>query len=144
MVDALRGAASMASADGVIVDIHPTAEPAHLEILEGGTLTRIADRIDDGGADGPRRRHASADLAIARCIADGLVQRVAAAEFSFWTEADTTAELRAYVSAKWKQLHFDDDDFRRADAALSGAASRTVVVTESVIASTLTRGVQFV
>lgn len=140
MVHALRDAGSFAASDGVVVDLHPTPEPARLEIVDGTSLTRIADRIDDGSAAGPSRRHAAADAAIARCVEDGIFERRAAAEFTFWTQADTVFELRAYISAKWKQLHFDEADFRRAEAALLSVPGSTVVVTERVRAQTLRRG----
>lgn len=138
MVHALRCALSMVEPDGLIVDLHPTTDPARLEIFDGETLTRIAARIDNGRADGPRQRHAAADAAIAWCVRQGFMQREAVAEFSFWTEADSSAELRDYISLKWKQLHFEDSDLRRADAALVGGAGRTLVVTERVVASKLT------
>ena len=137
MVDALRRALALAAPGGLIVDLHPTPEPARLEILDGGRLTPIADRIDSGGPDGPAQRHAAAGAAIARCIADGLLRCDASVEFSFWTQADTSAELQAYIGAKWKQLHFRDADFAKADARLRAAAGRQIVVTERVIASKL-------
>jgi hypothetical protein len=138
MVHALRHALSLVAPDGLIVDLHPTTDPAHLEIFDGETLTRIAARIDSGRADGPSRRHAAADAAIAWCVEHRILRREASEEFSFWTEADSSAELRDYISMKWKQLHFGENDFRRAEAALAGGAGRTLVVTERVTASKLT------
>ena len=138
MVDALKRARLLLAPGGVIADLHPTPEPAHLELFDGRTLTRLADRIDDGTANGPKRRHASASAAVARCVDEGLLRLEAAAEFPFWTQTDTTAELREYLGVKWKQLHFDDAAFLHADAALARTAGSTIVVTERVIASMLT------
>ena len=138
MVDALHRARSLVDPGGTIVDLHPTPEPARLEIFDGMTLTRLADRIDDGTANGPSQRRAAADRAVERCVADGLLRIESLVEFPFWTQANHVAELRAYLGAKWKQLHFDEADFRRAEAALARTAGSTVVVTERVTASKLT------
>jgi hypothetical protein len=137
MVDALRRALAVTAPGGLIVDLHPTPEPARLAILDGSTLIPVADRIDSGGPEGPAQRHAAADRAIARCVADGSLRCDGRVEFPFWTQADSTAELRAYIDAKWKQLHFRDADFAQADALLRVATARRVVVTEHVTASRL-------
>src|SRR5437016_6148946 len=100
MVDALRRACSFLDVGGVIVDIHPTPEPAHLELATGSGFIRLADRLDDGTADGPRPRHMAADAAVAASVSAGMFYRAAATEFTFHTLADSVDELAGYLQAK--------------------------------------------
>ena len=137
MVDALRRAADLLPAGGVVIDIHPTPEPAHLEVATGSEFLRLADRLDDGTAGGPRRRHMAADEAVAACVSQGVFAPQAATEFTFHTMADTVDELLAYVAAKWKQLHFGDADLSRARDALARRPGSSIVITERVSAARL-------
>ena len=132
MVDALRRACSLLYVGGVIVDIHPTPEPAHLELATGSGLIRLADRLDDGTASGPRQRHAAADAAVAACVSAGMLYRETMTEFSFHTLADSVDELVGYLHAKWKQLHFADADLSRARGVLARSPGSAIAVTERV------------
>jgi len=139
MVDALHRAHSLLNAGGTIIDIHPTPEPAHLEVATGSTFIRVADRLDDGSAGGPRQRHMAADAAVESCVSAGLLTRAAATDFTFRTHAASVEELQTYLHAKWKQLHFAADDLSRArDRLVHGGDA--VVVTERVTASRLLAG----
>ena len=137
MVDALRRANALRDAGGAIIEIHPTPEPAHLEIAIGSAFVRLADRLDDGTASGPRARHEAAGAAVAACVSAGLFSRDAATDFTFRTYADTVDELVEYLGAKWKQLHFADPDMLRARERLARHNGSTVVVTERVAACRL-------
>jgi hypothetical protein len=139
MVDALRRARDMLVAGGVVVDIHPTPEPAHLDVASGSELVRIADRIDDGSATGPRGRHLAADNAVETCVSRGIFAREAATEFTFQTCADNVAELLHYLTTKWKQLHFAEADLSRAHALVSRRGGDGIVVTERIRAQRLRR-----
>jgi hypothetical protein len=138
MVDALLRATSLLDPGGIIVDIHPTPEPAHLEVATGSGFIRLADRLDDGTASGPRRRHAAADASVAACERAGTFNRAAATEFTFRTLADSVDELLVYLQAKWKQLHFADADLSRARDDLARSPGSAIVVTERVMACRLT------
>ena len=137
MVDALRRAHGLLDAGGTLVDIHPTPEPARLEVRTGSEFLFIADRLDDGTPAGPRARHRAADQAVAQCLSCGLFVREAATEFTFHTVAESVDELLAYLAAKWKQLHFADGDLARARTMLEEHLGSAVVVTERVAASRL-------
>src|SRR5438045_1943159 len=106
MVDALHRAHSVLDSGGIVVDVHPTPEPAHLDVAMGSGFVRLADRLDDPTASGPSQRHTAADDAVTACLTAGIFTLQAAAEFTFRTHADTVEELLVYVRAKWKQLHF--------------------------------------
>jgi hypothetical protein len=138
MVDALHRAHSLLTPGGIVIDLHPTPEPAHLEVATETRFVRVADRLDDGSVNGPRRRHLAADSAVETCISMGLFTRQAATHFSFRTYADSVQELLAYLDAKWKQLHFAADDLARAHDTLERIGT-AVVVTEQVSASRLRR-----
>jgi hypothetical protein len=138
MVDALGRACSLLYAGGVIVDIHPTPEPARLELATGSDFVRLADRLDDGTASGPRQRHAAADDALAACVSAGMFDVAAATEFTFHTLADGVDELAGYLAAKWKQLHFADADLSRARDALARSPGSALAVTERVTVCRLT------
>ena len=137
MVDALHRAHSLLIAGGgTIIDIHPTPEPAHLEVATGSTFIRVGDRLDDGSAGGPRQRHMAADAAVESCVSSRLLTREAATDFTFRTHADSVEELQTYLHTKWKQLHFAADDLARAhDRLVRGGDA--VVVSERVRASRL-------
>jgi hypothetical protein len=142
MVNALRRAGSLLYPGGIIVDIHPTPEPAHLELAtksrgQATNFMRLADRLDDGTANGPRRRHAAADDAVAACVSSGTLVREAATEFTFHTLAETVDELLEYLNAKWKQLHFADADLSRARDDLARHPGSAIAVTERVTARRL-------
>jgi len=139
MVDALRRADSLLESGGIIIDIHPTPEPAHLELTTGSEFVRVADRLDDGTVSGPGRRHMAADAAVAACVSAEMFNREAAAEFSFHTHADTVDELLDYLHAKWKQLHFAAADLSRARDHLARRCGSAIVVTERVTACRLAR-----
>jgi hypothetical protein len=137
MVDALRRACSLLYARGVIVDIHPTPEPAHLELATGSDFTHLADRLDDGTASGPRQRHAAADDAVAACVAAGMFDLAAATAFTFHTLADSVDELVGYLETKWKQPHFTDADLSRARDAHARSPNSAIAVTERLTACRL-------
>jgi hypothetical protein len=137
MVDALRRACRLLDAGVVIVDIHPTPEPAHLELATGSDFIRLADRLDDGTASGPRQRHTAADDAVAACVSAGMFDVAAATEFTFHTLADSVDELVGYLEAKWKQLRFADADLSRARDALARSPGSAIVVIERLTACRL-------
>ena len=140
MVHALERAAALLAPGGTIVDLHPTPEPAHLDVTIGSDMTRIADRVDDGSPTAPTRRHAAADAALAACERSGVLIVRATIEFTFHTLADDVDELLRYVATKWKQLHFAEADLRRARERLGGSAGATVAITERVRATRMDAG----
>jgi hypothetical protein len=139
MVDALRRAHSLLDSGGMVVDIHPTPAPAHLDIATGSEFVRLADRLDDGTPSGPRRRHMAADAAVVAGVSSGMFTREGATEFTFRTHADTVDELLDYLQTKWKQLHFAAADLTRARDHLARRHGTAIVVTERVTACRLAR-----
>ena len=142
MVDALRRARTLLYPDGVVIDIHPTREPARLELGTGTGFVRLADRLDDGTASGAGRRHRAADEAVEACVSAGLFNRQAATEFTFRTLADTVDELVEYLEARWKQLTFAPADLSRARRVAALYPGSAIVVTERVTVCRLAGGLR--
>src|SRR5262245_38958692 len=132
MVHALRRAHSVLDPGGMVVDIHPTPEPAHLEVATGSAFLHVADRVDNGSVTGPRRRHMAADAAIEACVTGGLFKRDGETKFTFHTYANTVDELLDFLTTKWKQLHFDDAAMQRARSLQARRPTSVITVTERV------------
>jgi hypothetical protein len=120
MVDALRRAHQMVKPDGCVVDLHPSAELASVDVG-----SRTTGHVD--GADAPLR-HAAAGVALSTVIAEGLFAIERSTTFSFYTHADTIEELRDYVEENWRNATIDDRTVARTRQALRdvpGARPRT-------------------
>lgn len=130
MVDALRRAREWVTTDGCVLDVHPTATPASLEV-NGQRLGPL-----DGG-DAPER-HARATAALASAIHQRLFTVKATVGFEFHTHGDSIEELRDHIAAHWRSTRIGPGLLARAKAILDAnpSASRPRVV-EQVILSTL-------
>src|SRR5262245_61884546 len=120
MVDALRRAHQMVKPDGCVVDLHPSAALASVEVGD-----RATGHVD--GADAPLR-HAAAGVALATVIAEGLFAIERSTTFLFYTYADTIDELREYIEENWRNAKIDDRTVDRTRQALRdapGARPRT-------------------
>ena len=105
MVDALRRANRLLRPGGCVVDIHPTIEPAHVEV--DATMT------GDLHAEDARRRHAEADAALAAIVEQGVFIVDGVREFSFRRYADSVEQLCDYVAQKWTGAQFDEATVNR-------------------------------
>ena len=94
MVDALRRAHEWVTPDGCVIDVHPTATPAWLE-MDGQPL----GPLDGGDAS---ERHAQASAALGQAIDAGLFAVMAAVDFVFFTYGDSLEELRDHIAAHWR------------------------------------------
>jgi hypothetical protein len=113
MVDALRRAHAAVSPLGCVVDLHPTAAPASIQV---GALT--TGPID--AADAPQR-HANADAALVTAVADRLFVVDRTIEFTFHTYGDTIDELRDYIVENWRKARVGEETVRRTREALRAA-----------------------
>jgi hypothetical protein len=112
MVDALRRAHRIVAADGVVVDLHPSASAAAVEVGD-----RVSGYVD--AADAPLR-HAAAGAAIAAAVDEGLFVVERTTEFPFHTYGDTIEELREYIEENWRDARIDGETVRRTHALLRG------------------------
>lgn len=120
MVDALHRAHGWLRPTGCVIDAHPTAEPAYLEVQLAVGIVAVGRINDIDEQAGPSSRHARADAAIAAAVARGWFAIEARVEFSFHRHADTVSEMRSHVQGKWKGAALDESALQQA-ASLQGA-----------------------
>jgi hypothetical protein len=118
MVDALDRARAWLAVEGTLVDIHPTAEPVHLEVGTDNGVALVGDLCDDEGARGPRSRHAQAETAIATVLKRGWFRLEALREFRFRHYAGDVREMRSYTEREWTDAHFSERTWQRAATLL--------------------------
>jgi hypothetical protein len=110
MVDALRLAHRIVTPDGCVVDLHPTAAGACVEVGKRQTGTVDAD-------DAPRR-HAAAAAALTVVVDERLLVVESAMEFWFYTYADSLDVLATYISENWKNARIGEQTMRHTRRAL--------------------------
>jgi hypothetical protein len=110
MVDALQRARRMVRSRGIIIDVHPTATPAVVEVGPDivGTVT---------AGDAPQRHRAATD-AITSALESGALTAGHGLEFTFSTYADSIDELRDYIVEHWRNATIDPLTVSRARVAL--------------------------
>jgi hypothetical protein len=131
MVDALRRAHRWLRQAGVMIDVHPTASDAAVEV---GHV--IVGHVD--AEDGPTR-HAAAGKALEAATAEGLFAVERALDFDFFTYADTADELRDHIADNWCHARIDDATIARARRAMQSAPGAKLRVREHVRAARLRR-----
>jgi len=129
MVDALRRAHGMVKPNGWVVDLHPSAAPAAVEV-DGRTTGHIE------AADAPLR-HAAAGVALATVIDEGLFAIDRTTTFTFYTYGDGIEELREHVEAHWRNARIDDRTVERTRQALRDAAGARPRAREEVYVTRL-------
>lgn len=113
MVDALRRACGFLVPSGRVVDVHPTAALARLEVGE-----LIIGPIDAGDAP---LRHQAATAAVNGAVAEGFVRVEQVSEFDFYTYGESAEELAEYIEENWCEARMGDAAVRRAREALRTA-----------------------
>ena len=120
----------MVTANGCVVDVHPTETVASVRL--GGVMMGHVD-----GGDAPVR-HAAAGAALRTAIDEGLFDGTATVDFDFYTYGDTMEELRDYIVETWRNARIDEETVRRTRAALgAGPAGLRPCVLERVRLTTL-------
>ena len=110
--------------DGRVIDVHPTATPAWLEV--GGEALGTLD-----AGDAPER-HGRASAALTQAIDAGLFALTAAVDFVFYTYGDSIEELRDHIAAHWRSTRIGPDLVDRAGVVIRAnpTAGRPRVVEE--------------
>lgn len=117
MVHALEKIARLLKPGGILIDIHPTAEPSAIEV-------RIGDRLTLAGwlhETGDYSEYEDADEALARVARNGLFAVERQGTFEFITRADTLADLRKHISEEWEDAFIDDITSARIEELMSTA-----------------------
>jgi len=129
MVDALRRAHRMVNPAGSVVDLHPSAAPASVEVA--GCRTGHVD------ADDAPLRHAAAGVALAAVIEEVLFAVDRTIVFSFYTYGDTIEELRDHVVENWRNARIGDETVERTREVLRSASGVRPRIREEVHLTTL-------
>lgn len=114
MVHALRRVREMLAPEGLVVDLHPTAEPAVI----------LVDGVVAGPVESPAGllRHQAATDAIEAALTEGLYAREDATTFLFHTWADSVEELRDYILTCWRDTAIAETTLARARARMTPGA----------------------
>jgi hypothetical protein len=147
MVDALNRTRRWLRPDGCLIDLHPAADTACVEVRTQAeasrraglqpSVVRVGEVQDESDAKGPLGRHHAADLALDEAIAKHGWTLDARARFSFSTEADSAEEVDAYLRRKWRAAKLDTRTLDRANALVRDNPGATVRVIEEVMISKL-------
>src|SRR3954470_20182906 len=108
MVHALHRAHALLAPGGCLIDLRPTAETARLEAAGLAIGALDAEEAD--------RRHAAAEAALARVLAEGLFAVDAQHEFWFLTYGHSAEALREHVRISWRDSRVGDALVARATA----------------------------
>jgi hypothetical protein len=129
MVHALETIHRLLKPDGLLIDIHPTSEPASIEVRSGPytTLAGWVQEPDDYA------EYDLADAALARVVAGGLFRVERQGVFEFVWHADTLDDLRAFMAEDWKEATIDDITAGRIEERMSTPErDKEIVVRESI------------
>ena len=129
MVDALRRAHRIVEPRGTVVDLHPSAVSAIVEV--GGRATGIIS-----SDDGPLR-HAAAGVALAAAVQEGLFAIERSFVFKFYTYGESVDELKEFVAAHWRSGCIDHDALERTRAALARDPGARLRICERVYVTKL-------
>ena len=129
MVHALRRVRQLVGSTGLVIDVHPTPEPAWVEIGE-----QRAGPVEAGDAPS---RHAAADAALKTALNDGVFTVADRGEFEFFTYADSIEELNDHIRQTWRSGRIEEPVVERARAALRGSPGTRPRVCEHVRLSRL-------
>jgi hypothetical protein len=108
MVHALEKIHRLLSAAGVLIDIHPSAEPPSIQV-------RVAGEIHDGGwlrESDDYLEYEDADRALQQVIDDGLFVLERQARFSFVTHAPSLRDLQAHLEDEWQDAYIEETTLR--------------------------------
>ena len=98
MVHALRRATDLVTPRGLLIDLHPTPDIAHLAIV---LPDRTAEIIGIVQSETAVERHTNADAAVAAALTEGFVWCERVDIFLFSRYCDSLDELVSYVETKW-------------------------------------------
>ncbi len=114
MVHALEKIHRLLAPDGLLIDLHPTADPPPLEVRRGGEIT-IAGWLQETD---DYVEYAQADSALQASQETGLFELEFSRTFDFLTHAGTLGELTNHLSREWKDAVIDEQTLGRIEELL--------------------------
>ena len=129
MVHALETIHGLLKPDGVLLDIHPTNEPAAIgvrlreQIIPAGWINESEDYVE----------YEWADAAVNAAVNAGLFTQERCGIFEFVWHADSMTELRAYLAEEWKDAIIDDVTAMRIEELLKlPVHDKEILVSEAI------------
>lgn len=130
MVHALEKVHGLLRPAGMLIDIHPSAEPPAIQvrigskIYEAGWLRETDDYLE----------YEEADRALAQAIDRGLYALERQAQFSFTTHAPTLRDLQQHLEEEWQDAFIEDTTvFSIEDLLRVRERDKEVLLRESVL-----------
>jgi hypothetical protein len=129
MVHALEKISQLLKSDGILLDIHPTNEPAAMavrlreQLIPAGWLTESDDYVE----------YEWADEALQRMVDDRHFALERVGTFEFVWHADTLNELRDYLAEEWKDAIIDEMTAGRIEELLKlPVHDKEILVSEAI------------
>ena len=129
MVHALEQISQMLKPDGILLDIHPTNEPAAIavrlreQLIPAGWLHESDDYVE----------YEWADEALQRVVDDRRFALERVGMFEFVWHADSLNDLRAYLAEEWKDAIIDDMTAMRIEELLKlPVHDKEILVSEAI------------
>jgi SAM-dependent methyltransferase len=129
MVHALEKIARLLKPDGILLDIHPTNEPAAIavrlreQIIPAGWINESDDYVE----------YEWADEALQHVVNGGQFRLERTGTFEFMWHADSMVDLRAYLAEEWKDAIIDDVTAMRIEELLKlPAHDKEILVSEAI------------
>ncbi len=129
MVHALEKIQQLLKPGGLLLDIHPTNEPAAIavrlreQLIPAGWLRESDDYVE----------YEWADEALQHVVAQQFFVLERVGTFEFVWHADSMNELRAYLSEEWKDASIDDVSAMRIEELLKlPVRDKEILVSEAI------------
>lgn len=129
MVHALEKIYTLLKPDGILLDIHPTNEPAALavrlreQLIPAGWLHESDDYVE----------YEWADEALQRSVDTGRFKLERTGTFDFIWHADSMTDLRIYLAEEWKDASIDDVTAMRIEELLKlPVQDKEILVSEAI------------
>jgi hypothetical protein len=129
MVQALEKIQRLLEQGGVLLDLHPTNEPAAIAV-------RLRQQIIPAGWVNETNDYAEyewADEALQRVVNAGQFKRERYGTFNFIWHADTMKDLRAYLAEEWQDAIIDDVTALRIEQLLQlPVMDKEILISEAI------------
>ncbi len=129
MVHALESIQQLLKPAGVLLDIHPTNEPAAIAVRLRGQIIPAGwiNESDD------YEEYEWADEALQRLVHGGRFALERVGTFVFVWHADSMKDLRAYLAEEWKDAIIDDVTAMRIEELLKlPARDKEILISEAI------------
>jgi hypothetical protein len=129
MVHALEITHSLLKPDGLLIDIHPTSQPARVEVHRDGGV-QLAGYVDDRD---DFMDYIRADRALLEAEARALFRLEHQKYFPFLHHADTLTEMTDYITAEWSSAILPQETLTRAEQLIGQPGLGAEIVIRELI-----------